>query len=81
MTKSPQDVCEGGYRGRCSNTTLMSLIKVDNTKVTGEEENAENLKTYFNEVGKNLTYNFGETDETFLEYIVHLFRANLNFLQ
>ena len=49
-----------GRRGRCSKTTSISSIKVNNNIYKSEEEIAENLNTYFSEIGEKLSSNLDE---------------------
>lgn len=58
-----------GRRGRCSKTTSISSIKVDNTTIIKEDEIAETLNVYFSEIGEKLSSNLNETDRAFSEYV------------
>ena len=59
-------------RGRCSKRTSISSIKVNNNIYKSEEEIADNLNTYFSEIGEKLSSDLDNTDRTFVEYITPL---------
>ena len=50
----------------------ISSIKVNNNIYKSEEEIAENLNTYFSEIGEKLSSDLDNTDRTFVEYITPL---------